>query len=117
MVATSFPERCIDALANALASYRLPPIEFAVVQGRHEKYWYAKIVQKSLLVELYVYPDEAGCALNKDGWKIFEKWDFSDDNDLIREFVAYVISVLTMGPGVKDNSRVWGALTPAPKTS
>ncbi len=111
----SFPERCIEALANALASYRLPSIEFTAVQGRHGKYWYAKVVQKALLIELYVYSDEAGCALNKDGWKIFEKWDFSDDDDLIREFVAYVITVLTVGPGIKDNYQAWGAITPEPK--
>jgi hypothetical protein len=116
MVATSFPKRCIDTLAKALASYRLPPIEFVAVQGRHEKYWYAKAVQKDLLVELYVYMDEAGCALNKAGWKIFEKWDFSDNNDLIRAFVAYVINVLTVGPGTKDDCRKWGALNPGFKS-
>lgn len=116
MVAVSFPERCIGALANALASYRLPPVEFSVVQGAREEYWYAQVLQKDLLVELYVYLDEAGCALNKDEWKIFEKWDFSDDNDLIREFVVYVISVLAAGPGAKDdNSRVWGIFASEPK--
>ena len=107
MVMASFSVRCIAALAEVIESYRLSPIEFEMVQGKHEQYEYAKVIQKDLLIELYVYVDEAGCKLNKSDWKIFEKWDFSDDNELIQQFVAYVISVLTTGPGVKDNSRGW----------
>lgn len=100
----TFSERCIAALADAMASRRLPPIEFELIRGRHEQYRYAKVIQKNLLIELYVYLDEAGCALNKSEWKIFEKWDFSDDNELIQRFVAYVISVLTTGPGIKGGA-------------
>lgn len=104
MVMERFSERCICALAEALRSYRLSPIEFESVQGKYEQYQYASIIQKDLLIELYVYVDEAGCKLNKSDWKIFEKWDFSDDNELIQKFVAYVILVLTTGAGIKDNS-------------
>jgi hypothetical protein len=107
MVMTSFPERCIAALAKEIALRRLHPIQFELAHGKHETYKYARVVQRDLLVELYVYADEAGCKLNKRDWTIFEKWDFSDDNDLIREFVAHVIKVLTTGPGIKEEQQGW----------
>lgn len=97
MVMTGFSERCVAALAQEMASRRLSPIQFEMVRGRQEAYEYARVVQKDLLVELYVYSDEAGCKLNETDWTIFEKWDFTSDSDLIREFVTYVISVLTIG--------------------
>lgn len=115
MVMVSFSERCISALAEAIESYRLSPIEFESVQGKYERYLYARVVQNDFLAELYVYVDEAGCKLNKSDWKIFEKWDFSDDNELIAQFVAYVIRVLISGPGVKDDSRSWLKLSPNPQ--
>lgn len=102
MVMTGFSERCIAALTKEMASHRLKPIDFELVHGKHEAYECARVVQKDQLVELYVYMDEAGCKLNKRDWTIFEKWDFSDDSDLIREFVAHVIRVLTTSPGIKD---------------
>lgn len=112
MVMTSFSERCITTLHKELGSHRLKPVEFQVVHGKHEVYEYAKVVQKDFLAELYVYTDEAGCKLNERDWTIFEKWDFSDDNDLIREFVAYVIKVLSTGPGIKEeNHGSLGSLT------
>lgn len=98
---TSFPDRCIHALTKVLAAYRLQPVEFAMVKGKYEKYWYAKIVRQELSVELYVYIDEAGCALNKDEWVIFEKWDFRSDEELISAFVDHVINVLTNDPKEK----------------
>ncbi|MBB3226225.1 hypothetical protein FHW69_000815 [Luteibacter sp. Sphag1AF] len=114
---TSFSERCIAALAKEMALRRLQPIQFELVRGKHEVYEYAKVVQRDLLVELYVYTDEAGCTLNERDWKIFEKWDFSDDNDLIRSFVAYVIKVLTTGPGIKEEHRGWLDSLIKPQTS
>jgi hypothetical protein len=107
MVMTSFPERCIVDLHKEMASRRLKSVEFKLVQGKHEAYQYAKVVQKDLLVELYVYTDEAGCMLDERDWKIFEKQDFFDDNKLIRQFVAYVISVLTTGLGIKEGKQGW----------
>jgi len=104
---TSFSERCIAALARELALRRLQPIQFDLVRGKHEAYEYARVVQENLSVELYVYTDEAGCKLNGRDWTIFEKWDFSDDSDLIREFVAYVIKMLTTGPGIKEDHHGW----------
>jgi len=103
----SFSERCIAALTKEIGSRRLKPIEFESVHGRHEAYEYARIVQKNSLVELYVYTDEAGCKLNRSDWTIFEKWDFSDENDLIRQFVDYVIKLLTTGPDRKDEHQGW----------
>ena len=117
MVMISFSEKCIAALDKELASRHLAPIEFDLVRGKHESYLYAKVVQKDLLIELYVYTDEAGCKLNKRDWKIFEKWDFSDDNELIQRFVAYVISVLTTGPGIKEDHRGWFGSLMKPQTS
>lgn len=112
---TNFSERCIAALNEAITSRRLLPIEFELVNGKHEAYQYAKIVQKDLLIELYVYVDEAGCKLNDSDWKIFEKWDFLDDSELIQRFVAYVISVLTTGPGIKDNFAGWKGFSAVPE--
>ncbi|WP_426285999.1 hypothetical protein [Luteibacter sp. E-22] len=116
MVMDSFSERCIDALNKEIASRRLKTIKFELVHGKHEAYEYAKIVQRELLVELYVYADEAGCKLNDRDWTIFEKWDFSDDKDLIRDFVAYVIKVLTIGPGIKDEHHGWIGSLMKPQT-
>lgn len=113
---TSFAERCIAALDKEIALRRLSPIKFELAHGKHEEYQYAKVVQKDLLIELNVFADEAGCALNGRDWKIFEKWDFSDDNDLIREFVAYVIRVLTTGPGIKEEHHGWLGSSMKPQT-
>ena len=113
LVMTSFTERCIGTLHEKMASLHLPPVKFVLAQGKYEEYQYAKVSQKDLLVELYVFVDEAGCALNERNWKIFEKWDFSDDSDLIRAFVAYVINVLT-SPGIKEEhqGRFWSLIKP-----
>lgn len=117
MVMTSFPERCIAVLTKEMALRRLRPIQFERVRGKHEAYEYARVVQRDLLVELYVYADEAGCKLNEREWTIFEKWDFSDDNDLIRDFVAYVIKMLTTGPGIKEGGGGWLGSLMRPQTS
>jgi hypothetical protein len=116
MVMASFSEKCIAALDREIASRRLKPVEFEQVRGKHEAYEYARVVQKDLLVELYVYTDEAGCKLNERDWTIFEKWDFSDDNDLIQKFVAYVIRVLTIGPGIKEEHQGWLGSLMKPQT-
>jgi hypothetical protein len=112
MVMISFADRCIATLEKEMTCRHLLPIKFELVQGKHEAYRYSKVSQKDLLVELYVYTDEAGCKLNERDWNIFEKWDFSDDSVLIQRFAAYVISVLTTGPGIKEDQHGWmGSLT------
>jgi hypothetical protein len=107
MVMVNFYEKCIDALNKAIVSYRLSPIDFEEVQGKYEEYRYAKVVKNDFKIEIYIYKDEAGCEVNNDTWTIFERWDFSNDIELIQRFVDYIVKLLISGPGIKDDQKAW----------
>jgi hypothetical protein len=107
MVMVNFYEKCIDALNKAIVSYRLSPIDFEEVQGKYEEYRYAKVVKNDFKIEIYIYKDEAGCEVNNDIWTIFERWDFSNDIELIQRFVDYIVKLLISGPDIKDDQKAW----------
>ena len=87
----TFPEKCIRTVNEAAVSFGLPPFEFKLVEGRKENYWRATPVQGKSFIELYVYKDEAGYMLDGREWIIFERPDFSTDQELIQQFVSSVI--------------------------
>jgi hypothetical protein len=107
MTDNSFPARCIAALDTELTAHCLKPIEFSLVHGKNEAYRYAAFVQRGLVIELYVYAEEAGCKLNGSEWTAFKKGDFAIDDELIEQFVAYVLCALTVGRYIKEDQLGW----------
>ena len=88
---TTFSEQCIQAVNAAAVSSGLPPFEFKFVEGRKENYWRAEPSHEKPFIELYVYADEAGYMLDGKKWIIFERPDFSTEQELIQQFVSGVI--------------------------
>lgn len=92
---TDFQKKCIETLANARTKSKQTPIDFSCMRGKKQEYLYAKIPHAGKLFELYIYQDEAGCMQNESSWKVFEKPDFSNPDNLIQHFVAYVMQILS----------------------
>lgn len=87
----TFSEKCIQAVNEAAISSGLPPFEFRFIEGRKENYWRADPPPENPFIELYVYNDEAGYMLDGKRWIIFERPDFSTEQELIQRFVTSVI--------------------------
>jgi hypothetical protein len=92
---TTFSEQCIGAVNEAAVTQGFPPFEFKLVEGRKENYWRAAPFHEKPFIELYVYEDEAGYMLDGKEWIIFERPDFSTEQELIQQFVASVIDEVT----------------------
>jgi len=64
--------------------------EFESVHGEKEDYQRAVIGSATGPVEVFVYADEAGVMSSDKKWRICERWDFSDDDELIARFLEVV---------------------------
>jgi hypothetical protein len=62
-------------------------IEFEEKVGKSETFYKSTIKINNLIIELYVYLDEAGFMIDRQNWIIFERPDYSSEEQLIESFI------------------------------
>jgi hypothetical protein len=89
-----FQRKLFKAITEARASAAKSSLSFSLVRGKKQDYFVAKVAGSGQSFDVYVYEDEAGCMKNGTEWTIFERPDFSDEDQLIDRFVTHLKSVL-----------------------
>jgi hypothetical protein len=90
---TPFQEQCRARVESVLLRLELDG-RFDLTIGASEDYLVGTVKLTQVSFEIFIYEDEAGLKTGPKQWRLFEKWDYANPDDLIEAFCHYLETMI-----------------------
>jgi len=92
---SNFQNVCIAECQDLLKkNMGIENLNFEQVVGRNELFYKASLNLNKNDIDIYIYSDEAGIMIDGNNWIIFERPDYSNDENLIKSFLEKMSEIV-----------------------